>query len=163
MSAPVQAYVALGANLGEPVRQIETALSELAALPESRLTARSSFWRSRPEGFASQPEFVNAVAALETRLPARALLAALLEIERRHGRERIFRNAPRTLDLDILLYAELVLDEPGLHLPHPRLHLRPFVLLPLAEVAGERLAVPGHGALAELIRRLPPHDACRLD
>lgn len=163
LAAPVRAFVALGANLGEPVRQIEAALKELAHLPDTRLIARSSLWRSQPEGFTAQPEFVNAAAALETRLAARGLLAALLDIERRHGRERHFRNAPRTLDLDILLYGECVLDEPGLHLPHPRLHRRPFVLLPLMEIAGGELIIPGHGNLVGLVQALAPHDVRRID
>ena len=157
------AYVALGANLNDPAEQVETAMAELAALPETRLTGRSALYASSPAGYADQPDYVNAVAKLETALMPRQLLDRLLDIERRHGRERSFRNSPRTLDLDILLYDDLTLDEPGLHVPHPRMHERAFVLLPLAEIE-PGLVLPGRGRLADLlaglagntVRRLPP-------
>jgi 2-amino-4-hydroxy-6-hydroxymethyldihydropteridine diphosphokinase len=148
--ASAEAYIALGANLGDPAAQVERALEELSALPHSRLRDRSAAYLSRPLGFTDQPDFVNAVARLDTRLSPRALLAALLDIEHRHGRERTFRNAPRTLDLDILLYDSMILDAPGLHLPHPRLHERAFVLLPLAEIAAD-LEVPGRGRVRDLL------------
>lgn len=149
------AFVALGANLNDPVRQIEAAISELGSLAETRLLARSGLYASKPAGYVDQPDYVNAVAKLATRLAPSALLTHLLEIERRHGRERTFRNAPRTLDLDILLFDDLQLDEPGLHVPHPRMHERAFVLLPLAEIAPYAI-LPGHGnvdeALAGVVR-----------
>ncbi|MFA5082161.1 MAG: 2-amino-4-hydroxy-6-hydroxymethyldihydropteridine diphosphokinase [Hydrogenophilaceae bacterium] len=149
------AYVALGANLDDPVRQIETAIGELATLAGTRLLDRSGLYASAPSGYADQPDYVNAVAKLDTELTPRALLEQLLELERQHGRERIFRNSPRTLDLDILLYDDLRLDEPGLHVPHPRMHERAFVLLPLAEIDPEAV-LPGHGpvvdALAGVVR-----------
>jgi 2-amino-4-hydroxy-6-hydroxymethyldihydropteridine diphosphokinase len=147
---PVEAYIALGANLGNPVHQIEQALMELAELPGTRLLSRSAPYLSQPVGYAEQPDYVNAVARLSTALTPRTLLDALLDIERRHGRERTFRNAPRTLDLDILLYDALIMDEPGLHLPHPRLHERAFVLLPLAEIAPD-IQVPGRGRVDHLL------------
>ena len=161
MPEAAEAFVALGANLGDPARQIEEALAELSGLPETRLVSRSASYLSRPVGHAAQPDYVNAVARLRTALPPRALLAALLDIERRHGRERTFRNAPRTLDLDILLYDSLVMDAPGLHLPHPRLHERAFVLVPLAEIAPDAL-VPGRGKVADLLGRVDSLTVTRL-
>ena len=143
------ACVALGANIGEPVRQIEAGLAALAALPRTRLVARSSLYRSAPVGYADQPDFVNAVAVIETALAPQALLAALLAIERVHGRVREFPNAPRTLDLDILLYGDAVVHEPGLNIPHARMLERAFVMVPLAEVAPDA-CVPGHGRVRDL-------------
>jgi len=150
LTSAVTAYVALGANLDDPVAQVERAFPELAGLPGTRLVARSSLYLSQPVGYTAQPDFINAVAQLETGLPPRALLDALLEIEHRHGRLRDFRNAPRTLDLDLLLYNGLVMHEPGLSLPHPRMHERAFVLAPLAEIAPECL-IPGRGPARECL------------
>ncbi|HYO27037.1 MAG TPA: 2-amino-4-hydroxy-6-hydroxymethyldihydropteridine diphosphokinase [Azonexus sp.] len=141
------AYVALGANLGNPRATVLAAFAALANLPESRVARCSSLYRTAPVGILSQPDFVNAVAVLETTLPPEALLDALLDIEARFGRVRRERNGPRTLDLDLLLYDDIELDLPRLTLPHPRLHLRAFVLLPLAEVAPD-LAIPRRGSLA---------------
>jgi 2-amino-4-hydroxy-6-hydroxymethyldihydropteridine diphosphokinase len=147
-------YVGLGSNLGDPRAQVERALHALAQLPQTRLLRHSRLYRSAPWGRADQPEFVNAAAELDTELTPRALLQALLAIERSAGRERdATRWGPRVLDLDILVYGDEVIDEPGLHLPHPHLHERAFVLLPLAELA-PRLHVPGHGAAAELAGRI---------
>ena len=141
------AYVALGANLGDPKATVLAAFAALANLPESRLARCSSLYRTAPVGILSQPDFVNAVALLETTLAPEALLDALLDIEARFGRIRRERNGPRTLDLDLLLYDDIELDLPRLTLPHPRLHLRAFVLLPLAEVAPD-LAIPRRGSVA---------------
>jgi 2-amino-4-hydroxy-6-hydroxymethyldihydropteridine diphosphokinase len=141
----VAAFVGLGANLDDPATQVEYALDELARLPDTLLAARSSLYVSAPVGYDQQPDFINAVAKLETRLPPRALLVALLDIEHRHGRQRTFRNAPRTLDLDLLLYGNARFHEPGLALPHPRMHERAFVLEPLMEIAPD-LNIPGHGS-----------------
>lgn len=141
------AYVALGANLGDPKATVLAAFAALANLPESRVARCSSLYRTAPVGILSQPDFVNAVALLETTLAPEALLDALLDIEARFGRIRRERNGPRTLDLDLLLYDDIELDLPRLTLPHPRLHLRAFVLLPLAEVAPE-LAIPRRGSVA---------------
>ena len=141
------AYVALGANLGDPKATVLAAFAALANLPESRVARCSSLYRTAPVGILDQPDFVNAVAVLETSLTADALLDALLDIEARFGRIRRERNGPRTLDLDLLLYDDIELDLPHLTLPHPRLHLRAFVLLPLAEVAPD-LAIPRRGSLA---------------
>ncbi len=144
----VLATIGLGANLNDPAAQVEFALAELDRLPATRLLARSSLYASAPVGYVDQPDFVNAVAQVETGLAPRALLAALLDIEHRHGRERSFRNAPRTLDLDLLLYGDAHFHEEGLTLPHPRMHERAFVLLPLTEIAPDTM-IPGRGRAAD--------------
>ena len=145
-----EAFVGLGANLGEPEAQVRRALAALAELPGTRLLAASSLYRSAPVGVVAQLDFINAVAAVETALTARALLDALLAEEKRFGRTREFPNAPRTLDLDLLLYGYRVIDEPGLVVPHPRMHERAFVLAPLAEIAPD-IAIPGKGRAAALL------------
>jgi len=144
------AYIALGSNLEEPKRQLQAGFAALARLPDTQLVAQSSLYRSAPVGYANQPDFVNAVAVIHTTLTPRALLDALLSIERMHGRVREFPNAPRTLDLDIALYGERVINEPGLTVPHPRMHQRAFVLAPLAEIAPDA-HVPGHGRVRDLL------------
>ena len=141
------AYIALGANLDDPQAAVRAALAALDRLPDSRVTASSSLYRTAPIGLAGQPDFINAVAMLETGLAPEELLDALLDLEARFGRVRRDRNGPRTLDLDLLLYNDIELDLPRLILPHPRLHLRAFVLHPLAEIAPE-LAIPGRGSVA---------------
>jgi 2-amino-4-hydroxy-6-hydroxymethyldihydropteridine diphosphokinase len=146
---PVVVYVALGANIDEPQQHIARALRELGALPETRLVAVSSLYRSAPWGYQDQPDFYNAVARIETTLEPETLLDQLLEIERRHGRARAFRNSPRPLDLDIIVYGDRELRGERLIIPHPRLQERAFVLTPLVEIAPE-LQVPGLGAVALL-------------
>jgi 2-amino-4-hydroxy-6-hydroxymethyldihydropteridine diphosphokinase len=142
------AYVGLGANLGDREATIRRAVELLGAQRVSKLR------ETEPWGYADQPRFVNGVAELETDEGPRALLDRLLEIERRLGRMRKGpRYGPRTIDLDLLLYGDLELDEPGLTVPHPRLHEREFVLEPLAELAPE-LVVPGRGPLKALLSRL---------
>ncbi len=153
--------VALGANIGEPAVQIEAAFSALQALPDTRLLRRSSLYRSAPVGYADQPDFINAVAVIETALDPHALLAALLDIERAQGRVREFPNAPRTLDLDIVLYGDRVLQEPGLTIPHARMLERAFVMLPLAEVAPEA-RVPGHGLARDLAGKVDAASVAQL-
>ncbi len=148
----VQACIGLGANLGDPAQTLRQALAALAVLPDSRLLAQSSLYRTAPVE-ASGPDYVNAVAVLETGLGAEELLAQLQHLEQAAGRERPYRNAPRTLDLDLLLYGDRVQDDPVLTLPHPRMHLRAFVLVPLAEVRPD-LVLPTHGALHTLINRV---------
>ena len=155
----ITAYIGLGANLDDPAAQVELAMDELARLPQSRLAARSSLYASAPVGYAEQPDFINAVAALETALSPRALLEAMLGIEHHHHRNRTFRNAPRTLDLDLLLYGEAHFHEENLTLPHPRMHERAFVLLPLLEIAPD-LAIPGHGR-ADLLLALVGNQSVR--
>jgi 2-amino-4-hydroxy-6-hydroxymethyldihydropteridine diphosphokinase len=157
----IVAYIALGSNLGDPLAHIGQAWTDLATLSHSRLADCSSLYRSKPVGFTEQPDFINAAAAIITRLSPRALLSALLRIEARHGRNRTFKNAPRSLDLDLLLYDGLVMHEPGLTLPHPRMAERAFVLAPLLEIAAD-LTIPGHGRVADCLARLDPRGIQRL-
>lgn len=141
------AYIALGANLGDPASTVRAAMGALANLPESGVRRCSSLYRTAPVGIVDQPSFINAVALLETKLPPETLLDALLDIEARFGRVRAEKDGPRTLDLDLLLYDDQFIDLPRLTLPHPRLHLRAFVLQPLAEITPD-LVIPGRGPIA---------------
>jgi 2-amino-4-hydroxy-6-hydroxymethyldihydropteridine diphosphokinase len=141
------AFVGLGANLGDLRATLEAALAALQACPQTRVLAVSSAWRSAPVD-AQGPDYLNAVAWLDTTLTPMELLRALQSIEQAHGRERPYRNAPRTLDLDVLSYDGLSLDSELLQLPHPRLHQRAFVLRPLLELAPD-LQLPGLGCLAD--------------
>lgn len=150
----IRAYVALGSNLGNPAATLDEAIETLAGLRGSILKAMSSLYRTAPVGLKRQPDFINAVVALDTRLPARELLDELFCVEARFGRERSVKNAPRTLDLDLLLYGDQVQDDPSLTLPHPRMHERAFVLTPLAEIA-PGVVIPGHGPIEVLL------EACR--
>jgi 2-amino-4-hydroxy-6-hydroxymethyldihydropteridine diphosphokinase len=134
VTQPVRAAIALGSNLDDPESHVMRGFDDIAALPETRLVARSSLYRTKPVGYADQPDFVNACALVETALAPRALLEELLAIERAHGRKRGVKNGPRTLDLDIVLYGDRVIDEPDLVIPHARAHEREFVLKPLREV-----------------------------
>ncbi len=156
-----RAYVALGGNLDDPLRHIKTALAELQDLAVHPLT-HSALYRSAPHGPVAQPDYINAVAALDTALAPKQLLTQLLAIETSHGRIRTGeRWGPRTLDLDLLLLGETQCTDDTLSLPHPRLHERNFVLYPLYEIAPE-LFIPGHGALRKLIRHCPAHGLTRL-
>jgi 2-amino-4-hydroxy-6-hydroxymethyldihydropteridine diphosphokinase len=141
-------FIGLGSNLADPVFQVSRALDALDNLPHTRVMLRSSLYRSAPVGYLAQPDFINAVAQLETELMPRALLAALLALEQECGRTREFCNAPRTLDLDVLLYDDLRHHEHGLTIPHPHMHLRAFVLQPLLEIAPD-CVIPGVGPAAE--------------
>ena len=132
----VTAYVALGANLGDAAQTLRDALTRLDHTPGVRLLKASSLYRTAPID-SSGPDYLNAVAEVSTTLTSAALLAALQAIEQAHGRERPYRNAPRTLDLDLLLYGEERIDSPELTVPHPRMWERAFVLVPLAEIAPE--------------------------
>jgi 2-amino-4-hydroxy-6-hydroxymethyldihydropteridine diphosphokinase len=158
---PVTAYIALGANLEDPVVQVRAGLAALATLPDTQLLVQSSLYRTAPVGYADQPDFINAVAAVDTELSPRELLDALLAIELNHGRVRQFANAPRTLDLDVLLYDDVEVNESGLTIPHPRMHERAFVLAPLAEIA-PLCEIPGHGSVSELLRGLDTQGVTRL-
>ena len=148
----VIAYVGLGANLGDAQAALEAAVEALTALSQTRLVARSSVYRSAPID-SSGPDYLNAVAELATHLAPHALLAHLQAIELQHGRERPYRNAPRTLDLDLLLYGDQTVATPTLTVPHPRLHERAFVLLPLAEIA-PGIQLPGRADLGDLLQRV---------
>ena len=154
MRALVIAYVALGANLGEAAAVVASAIDALNRLPDTRLEARSHLYRSAPVD-AQGPDFINAVAAVSTRLTAPDLLLALQQLEQRAGRERPYRNAPRTLDLDLLLYGDARIDSPSLTVPHPRMMERAFVLIPLAEIAPDLVPAAALAAVAgQRIERL---------
>jgi 2-amino-4-hydroxy-6-hydroxymethyldihydropteridine diphosphokinase len=148
-----RAFIGLGANLGDPETQVRRAIAALGNLPRTRLLAASSLYRSAPVGVGTQPDFINAVAEVETTLSARELLDELLTTEARFGRERPSPGAPRTLDLDLLLYGDQIIEEPRLAVPHPRMHERAFVLMPLAEIAPD-IVIPGRGAARALLARV---------
>ena len=150
-----RAYIGLGSNLQDPLAQLRRATSALADLPGTRLTATSSVYRSRAVGPGEQPDYLNAAAALDTELEPLALLHALQAIENAQGREREERWGARTLDLDLLVYDDLVLDTPELTLPHPRIAERDFVLYPLAEISDTRSLLPGIASLDTLIEKCP--------
>jgi 2-amino-4-hydroxy-6-hydroxymethyldihydropteridine diphosphokinase len=152
MSAPVRAAIGLGGNLGDAAATLRDALQSLDQLPDTRLLRASPLYRTPAWGNTDQPDFVNGAALLETSLPARGLLDALLELERRFGRRREAGTqwGPRILDLDLLLYGGAVLDEPGLRVPHPHLYERAFALLPLSRIAPD-MEVPGRGRVAALL------------
>lgn len=145
-----RAFIALGSNLDQPQQQVRAALSALDAIPGIRLLRASSLYRTVPVGYLDQPDFINAVAELDTELAPLALLDALMQLEERFGRVRSFRNAPRVLDLDLLMVEGVVLDSERLTLPHPRMHERAFVLAPLAELQPD-LAVGQHGRADQLL------------
>jgi 2-amino-4-hydroxy-6-hydroxymethyldihydropteridine diphosphokinase len=149
------AFVGIGSNLGEPERQIASALDQLAAEEGIELVAVSSLRETEPVGYLDQPNFLNGAAQVETELPARELLERLLAIEARLGRVRGEgpRFGPRTIDLDLLVYGDETIDEPGLTLPHPRLAERRFALEPVAELAPE-LEIPGAGTVQALLAEL---------
>jgi 2-amino-4-hydroxy-6-hydroxymethyldihydropteridine diphosphokinase len=152
---PARAYIGLGSNLDDPIDQVRTAMGLLGGLPGTRLLGCSSYYRTTPVGLTAQPDFINAVCELATSLDPSALLQALLAIESRRGRVRDVPGGPRTLDLDLILYitaqGELVRrQEPGLTLPHARLHERAFVLYPLSELAPD-LVIPGRGRVGDLL------------
>jgi len=157
MTSTVSAYIGLGSNLGDSAAVLRSALRALAGLPESRLLRASRLYRTAAWGRTDQPDFLNAVAQLQTALPASELLAAMLGIEREAGRARRAdgsdRWGPRTLDLDLLLYGEAVIAEAGLHVPHPHLHERAFALAPLVEIAPDAL-IPGIGPACEALARI---------
>jgi 2-amino-4-hydroxy-6-hydroxymethyldihydropteridine diphosphokinase len=157
------AYVALGSNLDQPRRQLQRATTALAALPHTHIVARSHDYATPPWGMSDQPEFVNAVVALDTSLTSLELLDVLQSIERAHGRRRDGpRWGPRTLDLDLLLYGGEMREDARLQLPHPHIAERAFVLLPLAEIA-RQLDIPGHGRVDALLARLDSGGCRRLE
>jgi len=148
------AYIGIGSNLDDPEKQVRAAIDALMRLPRSTFGRASRLYRTAPWGKADQPAFVNAAAAVSTVLSARELLDALLAIERAHGRERDGeRWGPRVIDLDILVFGDASIDEPGLHVPHPRIAERAFVLLPLADL-DPGLEIPGQGHVRALLERV---------
>tara|TARA_R110000823_G_scaffold307678_3_gene430925 strand:+ start:4412 stop:4912 length:501 start_codon:yes stop_codon:yes gene_type:complete len=157
------AYIALGSNLGEPLQQLRRATSAIAELPESELARVSSVYRSAPVGPPGQPDYLNAVLCLKTQLDPHALLDALQLIELRQGRERLEHWGPRTLDLDLLLYGTTIISDERLTLPHPRMHERDFVLLPLQEISDAGMTLPDGSDLQVLVRNCPANNLNRID
>jgi 2-amino-4-hydroxy-6-hydroxymethyldihydropteridine diphosphokinase len=157
----VIALVGIGANLGDARANVADALARLETHPGCRLVAASSLWRTAPIDSAGD-DYINAVALVETTLDAHALLAVLQAIETAHGRERPYRNAPRTLDLDLLLYGDAVIDTPDLSVPHPRMHERAFVLAPLLELDPD-IEIPGRGRAADYLSSVADQAIIRLD
>ena len=159
MSASQTAFIGLGSNLGDSAAVLRAALRALDGLPRTRLLRASRLYRTPAWGRVEQPDYLNAVAMLDTALPARELLDAMLEIEREAGRARSAdgsdRWGPRTLDLDLLLYAQATILEPGLQVPHPHLHQRAFALVPLLEIAPQA-TIPGIGAAGSALARIAP-------
>lgn len=158
MSAPVHAAVGLGANLGDSIHAVTSAIRALGQLPETQLLSASRLYRTPAWGRVDQPDFINAAVLLNTTLSAPALLAQLLDIERNAGRQRggdtaALRWGPRVLDLDLLLYGDAVINVPGLRVPHPHLHERAFALVPLAEIAAV-MVFPGYGSVGEALRQV---------
>ncbi|MDB5874403.1 MAG: 2-amino-4-hydroxy-6-hydroxymethyldihydropteridine diphosphokinase [Ramlibacter sp.] len=147
MREPVTAYIALGANLGEPTQAVCEALVHIGELPDTSVVRHSSLYRTAPVD-SSGPDYINAVAEVATRLTAFELLAQLQSLEQEAGRERPYRNAPRTLDLDLLLFGDARIDSASLQVPHPRMNQRAFVLVPLAEIAPHKVPAATLAAVA---------------
>lgn len=160
------AYIALGSNLQHPAQQVTRAFNAIAEMPSTTLLKQSSLYKTAPVGYDNQPDFINAVAMVETELAPEAMMQHLLDIEQQFGRERPFPNAPRILDLDLLLYDNITMQTDLLTLPHPRMQSRGFVMLPLAEIADD-LVLPSGESVVELaksfqqedIQRIPEHSA----
>lgn len=162
MTNLVRSYIGIGSNLGDPVAKVRAGLSALRGVPGSTLVACSSLYRTKPIGITDQPEFVNAVAAIDTPLAPAVLLQELLAIERAAGRRRgPVQGGPRTLDLDLLLYGDLEMTSANVTIPHPRMHERAFVLAPLFEIA-PTLRIPGKGAVSMLLDRCEAQSVLRL-
>ena len=158
----LMAYIGIGSNLDDPASQVKEALEELDGIQDSVLVSQSSLYASKPMGPADQPDYVNAVAALDTLLSAGELLQALQKIEQRLGRERDGEKwGPRIIDLDLLLYGKKTIKTDTLTVPHPGLHERDFVIIPLAEIAGN-LNIPGKGLLSTLIAACENHSVRKL-
>jgi len=157
-----RAYVALGSNLSEPVSQVKKAFVALENLPTTKVIKLSSLYQTAPVDYNHQPDFINAVAEIKTKLSPKALMENLLSIEQAFGRERPFANAPRILDLDLLCYEDIVQQTDLLTLPHPRMHLRGFVLLPLAEIA-PNFVIPKHGNVVKLAQAFQDQGILKLD
>ncbi len=155
------AYIAIGSNLANPLNQVLSAFHEITYLPKSKLIKKSSCYTSSPLGYKDQPDFINAVVLIETDLSPHQLLLELQMIELSHQRERSFLNAPRTLDLDILLYGDIKLNEPKLTIPHPRMHERAFVIFPLQEI-NENISIPLIGDITKIAKELDPKNTMRI-
>ena len=151
----VMAYIGLGSNLDKPAARIAGAIQSIGQIPATTLLCFSSSYRSRPQGPQNQPDYINAVAQVDTRLTAEQLLECLQAIEKQQGRVRTQRWGPRTLDLDLLLFGDIVLRSDTLTVPHPEMHRRAFVLYPLYEIAPD-IEIPGQGRIERLLRGIDP-------
>lgn len=160
----LRCYIGIGSNLNDPVNQVRQAFRALSNLPDTKLLAQSPLYSNPPLGPQDQPNYVNAVAELNTALSPQALLVKLLEVELQAGRDRAkaIHWGPRVLDLDLLIYSDRIIFEPNLKVPHPGIAHRSFVLLPLFDIAPQ-LDIPGVGALAQLVERSSPGDLCRIE
>ncbi len=158
----VRAYIGIGSNLDDPVAQVKEAVEELKFLPDTIVAACSSLYGCKPMGPQDQPDYVNAVVAVDTLLSPADLLQQLRRIEEMQGRERTGEHwGPRIIDLDLLMYGKQVIDTDELKVPHPGMHERDFVIIPLAEIAGN-LNIPGHGLLTTLINTVENHSLRKL-
>lgn len=157
----IEAFIGIGSNLEHPMDQVRRALSALHQPPDLACVARSSLYETDPVGYLDQPKFINAVARVMTTLSAHELLDRLRGIEARHGRQRDIPDGPRTLDLDLLTFGDQVIRDPRLQVPHPRLHQRAFVLLPLLEIA-PGLVIPGAGYAKDCLAAISPQGVVRL-
>lgn len=152
----IKAYLGLGSNIGNSVETLEQALHLLNASSHIEVTTQSSIYRTNPIGYVEQPDFYNLVAEVKTSLSPKALLSTILQVEQELQRVRTIRWGPRTMDIDILLYGDSIIHQPQLHIPHPRMMERGFVLVPLYEIAGD-LSIPGvEGSLKDRIKKLLP-------
>ncbi len=156
------AFIALGSNLNKPKQQVLLAIAAIIQLPHTSLIKNSSLYKTAPVGYDDQPDFINAVLEVETKLSPLALLRELLIIEEKQGRERSFPNAPRVLDCDLLLYDDIVMNTKELILPHPRMHERGFVMLPLAEIAPD-LVLKKYGKASDLAKQCANQGVEKID
>ena len=157
----MKAFIGIGSNLGEKERNIRRAVDEIAVMPFTKLITVSSLYDSEPVGEVEQGNFVNAVALVETDLPARRLLWNLMLIEQRMGRVRTIRWGPRTIDLDIVLYGKNIVEEDGLVIPHPELEKRAFVLIPLLEIEPDLVHPRTKESVRKLLKKVKPHSSVK--
>ena len=159
----IPSYIGLGSNLDEPVHQVQSVIDSLGYVPSSHLEKCSSLYRNPPMGPPDQPDYVNAVVRLRTCLDPQTLLKELQAIERSQGRVRNGKRwGPRIIDLDLLIYGDEIIDEPGLHVPHPGLPERAFVLIPLSEI-DPQILIPGRATLDELLLHIDHSDVIRIE
>ena len=155
-------YIALGSNLKNPKKQIKDGIQSIKKIDGVQILSKSKLYETPPVGILDQPNFVNAVIKIDSDLSPNKLLEELLNIENNAARVRVDKNGPRTLDLDILLFNDLILDKKNLIIPHPRMHERLFVLIPLKDI-DETIVIPNHGAIIDIINRLTPEKIIRIE
>ena len=155
-------FIALGSNLGNPKEQVKNGILSIKKIGGVKILSESNLYETPPVGMVNQPNFINAVIKIDSDLSPYALLDKLLKIENTAGRIRVDKNGPRTLDLDILLFDNLILNEKKLTIPHPRMHQRLFVLMPLRDI-DEAIVIPNHGAIIDIINKLNPENIIRIE